>query len=344
VRRLGFYDFEIDPVLCTLWREGQSVRLSSLPFRLLLHLARNATRVVSREELLCVVWEGVHVGENALEQAVRAVRTALAPDGGLLEAVRGRGYRLAAAVEIAPPDPPYEPLVGRGDVLARLDDALARARAGRGGAVLLVGGPGLGKSRLLRELLDRSETLGFATRSVRCGTGPASEVLAELRRGLAGNPETARWAGPELPSGTGHPPVPYRIERDLLTAARRRPLLIAIDDLHRAEAGGWEPLEEIAARAGDGPLVVVAGARSGAEPPARLLLRAPETRIEVLRALGLGEVRQLATALLREPVPTQRAARLLQHSGGNPCSLLAILRHSLVCLRRADRESLVADL
>ena len=43
-------------------------------------------------------------------------------------------------------------IVGRVAELEQLGDALADARAGRGGVVLLVGEPGIGKSRLVEEV------------------------------------------------------------------------------------------------------------------------------------------------------------------------------------------------
>ncbi|QRO01222.1 protein kinase [Archangium violaceum] len=47
------------------------------------------------------------------------------------------------------------PLVGREDELRRLSDGWERARAGQGGCVLLIGEAGIGKSRVLQELLER---------------------------------------------------------------------------------------------------------------------------------------------------------------------------------------------
>jgi class 3 adenylate cyclase/tetratricopeptide (TPR) repeat protein len=46
------------------------------------------------------------------------------------------------------------PFVGREVEIARLEQALDRARAGRGGLIALVGEPGVGKSRLVREIAE----------------------------------------------------------------------------------------------------------------------------------------------------------------------------------------------
>jgi DNA-binding SARP family transcriptional activator len=49
------------------------------------------------------------------------------------------------------------PLIGRDDALGRLARAFARARAGRGGVVLISGEAGIGKSRLMQEFATRQQ-------------------------------------------------------------------------------------------------------------------------------------------------------------------------------------------
>ena len=49
------------------------------------------------------------------------------------------------------------PLVGRQDEIAAIDEAMERARAGEGRTIEIVGPPGIGKTRLLRELRARAE-------------------------------------------------------------------------------------------------------------------------------------------------------------------------------------------
>jgi DNA-binding SARP family transcriptional activator len=74
------------------------------------------------------------------------------------------------------------PLVGRTHELARLEDFLARARSGHGGAVLVEGEPGVGKSRLIAELASRAGATGMAV-----GRGGALEG--------AGTPPYWTWVG-----------------------------------------------------------------------------------------------------------------------------------------------------
>jgi len=78
-----------------------------------------------------------------------------------------------------------EPLVGRAKELAALDDALTAVHEGRRlRAVQLTGDPGIGKSRLLRELVERAEGRGMLVLS-----GTASELESELPSGSS----SMRW-------------------------------------------------------------------------------------------------------------------------------------------------------
>jgi adenylate cyclase len=68
----------------------------------LVHLAANPERVVSKEELLTVVWGGAFVEEGALAQAIHSLRKALGDDARqprFIQTVPKRGYRLVAGVE-----------------------------------------------------------------------------------------------------------------------------------------------------------------------------------------------------------------------------------------------------
>jgi predicted ATPase len=51
-------------------------------------------------------------------------------------------------------------VIGQDDELRLLDDALAGSAFGKGGLVLVTGEPGIGKSRLVRELAGHATRLG----------------------------------------------------------------------------------------------------------------------------------------------------------------------------------------
>lgn len=86
---------EIDRVNLRVTVGGEVVHLTQREYALLLHLAHQAGRIVKRSELLQQVF-GLHIepGSNLLEVHVSRIRDKLAEHGGLIETVRGQGYRL----------------------------------------------------------------------------------------------------------------------------------------------------------------------------------------------------------------------------------------------------------
>ena len=64
-------------------------------YKLLCHLARRPGEVVSRDELLKVLWEGeAYFGTtHSIDQAIYRLRAKLGPDGSRVETVYRVGYR-----------------------------------------------------------------------------------------------------------------------------------------------------------------------------------------------------------------------------------------------------------
>lgn len=82
----------------------QDVRLGPTEFRLLHFLMANPERVHSRAQLLDRVWgDHVFIEERTVDVHVKRLREALAPAqcSGLIETVRGAGYRLSSTVHSA---------------------------------------------------------------------------------------------------------------------------------------------------------------------------------------------------------------------------------------------------
>src|SRR3954447_20980258 len=71
------------------------------------------------------------------------------------------------------------PLVGRQDEIAAIDDAMASAKAGEGRTIEIVGPPGIGKTRLLRELRIRAEA--FEHLAATCELYAAGAAYAPFR-------------------------------------------------------------------------------------------------------------------------------------------------------------------
>lgn len=97
--RLG--DWSVYPAEGTLGMDGRTLRLEPRVMDLLVCLAAEPGRVVSKEELLAAVWGGVFVEEGVLSQAVHSLRKALGDDARqsrYIQTIPKRGYRLLAPI------------------------------------------------------------------------------------------------------------------------------------------------------------------------------------------------------------------------------------------------------
>ena len=91
-----FADFEIDLARRELRRGGAIVHIEPQVFDLLVHLIRNRDRIVSKDELIEVIWHGRIVSEAALSSRISAARRALGDSGNdqsLIRTMYKRGFR-----------------------------------------------------------------------------------------------------------------------------------------------------------------------------------------------------------------------------------------------------------
>ena len=102
---LRFAGFELDQPRAELRGPGgEAIKLRPKTLGILILLAANAGRVVSKQELMDAVWPNIHVGDDSLFQCIREIRTALGDDQRqLIKLVSGRGYLFAAEVSTDPP-------------------------------------------------------------------------------------------------------------------------------------------------------------------------------------------------------------------------------------------------
>jgi Tol biopolymer transport system component/DNA-binding winged helix-turn-helix (wHTH) protein len=107
---MHFGPFELSTESSELRKYGQRLKLSGQAIDVLLMLASNAGRLVTREELQSKLWPGQSFGdfEHGLNAAVNRLRDTLgdsAADPTFIETVPSRGYRFIARVSfIAPVD------------------------------------------------------------------------------------------------------------------------------------------------------------------------------------------------------------------------------------------------
>jgi predicted ATPase/DNA-binding winged helix-turn-helix (wHTH) protein len=137
--------------------DGRECQVGTRAFDLLLALIERRDRVVSKSELLDIVWSGTVVEESNLPVQVSSLRKLLGPQA--IATIPGRGYRFVAplldAAAEREADEPSSPapdaylltappaLFGRDDEVALLTELLRTHRL-----VTVVGAGGIGKSRL----------------------------------------------------------------------------------------------------------------------------------------------------------------------------------------------------
>jgi tetratricopeptide (TPR) repeat protein len=254
---------------------------------------------------------------------------------------------------------PTTPLVGREAELRLLEDAYRHTAAtGTPRLVTVAGAPGVGKSRLVRELaalLDARPEL-VTWRQGRClpyGDGitfwalgeivkaqagilesdPAATVAAKLEvavAALVADPADREWLKARIAPLLGLlDPESARVERsESFTAWRRfveamaggHPLVLVVEDLHWADPAMLEFLEHLCAQAAGTSLLVVATTRP------ELFERHPgwgggiagATTVTVA-PLTEAETARLVAGLLGQAVlPLEVQASLLERAGGNP--------------------------
>jgi len=115
----GTYRYDTEHRL--LFRGGEEIPVPPRVTAVLECLLRGAGKILSKDELLDMAWEGTYVGEEALYQAISLLRAALRDDARnptYIQTVPRRGYRfigrleafddppVSAAPTTAPTDPP----------------------------------------------------------------------------------------------------------------------------------------------------------------------------------------------------------------------------------------------
>jgi len=103
VQELRVGPFVINTKGETVTCNGEPVRLTSVEFRLLEHLARNQGQVQDRRELLARVWRWCEATDDragvsrTVDTHVKRLREKLGPASEFIETIRGVGYRLRLA-------------------------------------------------------------------------------------------------------------------------------------------------------------------------------------------------------------------------------------------------------
>jgi ATP/maltotriose-dependent transcriptional regulator MalT len=235
-------------------------------------------------------------------------------------------------------------LVGRVDELGSLERILDELDRGHPGAIELAGEPGIGKTRLLKELAARAEARGHLVL-----WGAASE----LERGLpfcvfldalddyVGGLEPERLAAlddevqaelaqvfPSLSAladgrGVALQHERYRSHRAvrevLMGLAAPTPLVLVLDDVHWADSASVELLGALLRRPPAAAVLVVLAVRPRQLPDRLSAALERAYREGALARIELGALDPVeARAFLGEAVEAVQAAALFKESGGNP--------------------------
>jgi TolB-like protein len=102
--KIVFGDHVLDPDRRELSRGSEVIAVGPQVFDLLLHLVRNRDRVVTKDDLIEVVWGGRIVSESTLTSHINAVRKALGDTGEeqrLIRTIARKGYRFVGEVREA---------------------------------------------------------------------------------------------------------------------------------------------------------------------------------------------------------------------------------------------------
>lgn len=96
--RIGDITIDLDRQQAVCNGSGDTIDLTGLEFRLLLHFSRNMERVLSREQILDHVWgQKVAVQDRTVDTHVSHLRKKIGGLGLKIEPVQGLGYRASIA-------------------------------------------------------------------------------------------------------------------------------------------------------------------------------------------------------------------------------------------------------
>lgn len=231
--------------------------------------------------------------------------------------------------ETEPGPPGASTLVGRAGELRRLTAALDAARDGRGGAAVVVGEPGIGKTRLVEELAELARQRGVVTAWVRCPESgaippfwPAAQLTEQVR--AAGVIDQVLSPPGDADVGPSTLFALYQAVSDALTGSST-PLLLVLDDLQWADADSLRMLAHVAGSLASAPVLVAVTVRPLEEGgPLALadaleaLARTPGAVHVQLSGLARDDVIEWLERRSDVDVPAEVASTLHERTAGNP--------------------------
>jgi hypothetical protein len=253
--------------------------------------------------------------------------------------------------------------VGRESERGAIRAAIDRALSGRGSLVMLGGGPGVGKTRLTKEMAEYASRVGF-----RCLVGhcyerdepfpflPFVEIiesnlaqaadLDDFRRRIGDNaPElvqlvpSLRRVFSDIPQPLELPPAQQRrylfqsVSEAVGRAARTRSYLYILEDLHWGDESSLALLVHLANRVAQLPIVIIGTYRDAYSENNPAFVRTLEELIRLgIRPLKLGglskdAIAQMLHELSQGQAPENLVSLIFEESQGNPFFVEEVYRH-----------------
>jgi DNA-binding winged helix-turn-helix (wHTH) protein/tetratricopeptide (TPR) repeat protein len=365
VKTYCFGPFQLIAAKFELHRNDVRLHMERRVHDLLVYLIENRERVVSSDELLANLWSGTKVSQGSVTRAIRILRRTLEDEPAeplWIATRRGRGYRFIGAIDEQnrPPGPvavipsTADPFVGRTCEIAVLRHAIDTSCSGTGQACFIAGEPGIGKTRLCREISRLARARGMIVLNAWCHDGegapsywPWVQILRsyasdrdpkELRQDLGPGGDVVSRTIPELNDKLGtneHPPALSADEarfhffdsvaRLFVRASRRRPLMLFLDDLHSMDGPSLRLLEFLCREIENAGLLIVVAHRNAAidlreetrDALGRITRQSHCHRIE-LKGLARDDVAELLERLADGTPSASWIDEVHNRTGGNP--------------------------
>lgn len=265
--------------------------------------------------------------------------------------------RESLAVDNAPLGQPREvPFVGRRAERAALLARLERAGAGQGGMFLVEGEPGIGKTRLVREVSNSATWRGFQVLWGRCGPEPYAALVQAVGQGLTPlrRAQVARLLQPvhlaalgavlpafaptevPKPSGDNDPGqrLPQAIVHCLLALAQAAPHVLVMEDWQAIDPASMAVLHLLAPHVEGSRLLLLGTARDGelrgqweTWQQVMCLERSGALEHMALSRLSAGETESLVQHLLMtDSGLPELVAHVRERTGGNPLYVIEWLK------------------
>ncbi len=259
------------------------------------------------------------------------------------------------------------PLVGRGDVLARLGAVWRTAREGQAALLVVEGDAGLGKTRLLDEIAARARLDGACTSVVRAVAADRQTPWAACDGLVLGGLADAAGIGGAAPGALApvlsrHPELadrfpgaaravalpPARAFADIVHAIlSEQPVFLAVDDAQHVDPESLGTLEATLRDASGGAVCIMVTVTAHAPRPEVEAVRARVGRdlqgaVEVLRPLRSDAIRELAERALPSFASDELdrvTRRVAADSAGLPLLAVELLHAIALGLELRDESS-----